>query len=284
MMKYIALAVILLLTLEVKAYEVQYQKEDSIRIVTLLNEAKKLPKNENLIIFFARQLKGIPYVAHTLEVNDTEKLVVNLRELDCTTYVENVLSLYMCMWQREYSFKAFCNNLLEIRYRDGNLIDYTSRLHYFTDWILNNTSMGLCKEIQSPNPPFSSEQTINVYYMSTYPEKYSLLKAHKEFIAQIKDTEIAINNKKFRYIPKSLTKDTTLLKTVIQDGDIIATTTSLNGLDIQHLGFAIWKEDGLHMLNASSLQHKVVEEEMTLYQYLQKQKTMLGIRIIRPRE
>ncbi len=284
MMKYIALAVILLLTLEVKAYEVQYQKEDSIRIVTLLNEAKKLPKNENLIIFFARQLKGIPYVAHTLEVNDTEKLVVNLRELDCTTYVENVLSLYMCMWQREYSFKAFCNNLLEIRYRDGNLIDYTSRLHYFTDWILNNTSMGLCKEIQSPNPPFSSEQTINVYYMSTYPEKYSLLKAHKEFIAQIKDTEIAINNKKFRYIPKSLTKDTTLLKTVIQDGDIIATTTSLNGLDIQHLGFAIWKEDGLHMLNASSLHHKVVEEEMTLYQYLQKQKTMLGIRIIRPRE
>lgn len=34
-----------------------------------------------------------PYVAHTLEVNDEEKLVVNFDEVDCTTFVEYVLAL-----------------------------------------------------------------------------------------------------------------------------------------------------------------------------------------------
>lgn len=33
------------------------------------------------------------YVAHTLEVNDEEKLVVNFDEVDCTTFVEYVLAL-----------------------------------------------------------------------------------------------------------------------------------------------------------------------------------------------
>ncbi len=267
-----------------RAYEVQYQKSDSLKVIELLGKARELPRDENLIIFFAREFKDMPYVAHTLEVNNIEKLVVNLREFDCTTYVGTVLALYMCMWQRQYNFTSFCDNLKDIRYRDGNSPDYLERLHYFTDWIENNTSMGFCLEINSPDPPFSSTQAIKVNYMSTYPEKYSALKSHKEYIPKIKEMEKAINGKTYKFIPKSKVNETSLLKEVIRDGDIIATTTSLSGLDIQHLGFAIWHKDGLHMLNASSLHHKVVEEKMTLYEYLQKQKTMTGIRIIRPRE
>lgn len=267
-----------------RAYEVQYQKSDSLKVIELLGKARELPRNENLIIFFAKEFKDVPYVAHTLEVNNIEKLVVNLREFDCTTYVETVLALYMCMWQRQYSFTSFCDNLKDIRYRDGNSPDYLERLHYFTDWIENNTSMGFCSEINSPNPPFSSTQTIRVNYMSTYPEKYSFLKSNKDCIPKIKEMENSITGKTYKFIPKSKVNESSLLRKVIQDGDIIATTTSLSGLDIQHLGFAIWHKDGLHMLNASSLHHKVVEEKMTLYEYLQKQKTMTGIRIIRPRE
>ena len=72
-----------------------------------------------------------------------------------------------------------------------------------------------------------------------------------------------------------------LMRKVVKDGDIIALTTSLKGLDIQHIGFAVWHADGLHLLNASSLRHKVVEEPMTLYRYLQRQRTMTGMRIVR---
>lgn len=108
-----------------------------------------------------------------------------------------------------------------------------------------------------------------------------MLKENPKYIPTIRKTEQNINQKTYKYIPKTEVKNTNTIRRTIQDGDIIATTTSLKGLDIQHIGFAIWHKDGLHMLNASSLHHKVVEEPMTLYNYLQKQNTMTGIRIIR---
>lgn len=263
------------------AYEVDYKPSDSIRVIKLLNDAKKQPESTNYIIYFARKLKGIPYVAHTLEINKKEKLVINLRQLDCTTYVENVVALSMCMNEKKYTFKSFCDNLKKIRYRDDSQPHYTQRLHYFTDWIENNTKKGICKEIQSPTPPFTNTQRINVFYMSENPSKYKMLKENPKYIPTIRKTEQNINQKTYKYIPKTEVKNTNTVRRTIQDGDIIATTTSLKGLDIQHIGFAIWYKDGLHMLNASSLHHKVVEEPMTLYNYLQKQKTMTGIRIIR---
>lgn len=142
------------------AYEVDYKPSDSIRVIKLLNDAKKQPESTNYIIYFARKLKGIPYVAHTLEINKKEKLVINLRQLDCTTYVENVVALSMCMSEKKYTFKSFCDNLKKIRYRDDSRPHYTQRLHYFTDWIENNTKKGICKEIQSPAPPFTNTQKI----------------------------------------------------------------------------------------------------------------------------
>lgn len=263
------------------AYDVQYNQSDSLKVVELLEGARRQPSGTNIVIYFARQLKGLPYVAHTLEVNRTEKLVVNLRQLDCTTYVENVVALALCMSQKAYTFKAFCDNLCKIRYRGGATPHYTKRLHYFTDWIADNTAKGICSEVQSPNPPFTAVQKIAVYYMSTYPSKYKMLAENPEYVPVIAATERELNKASYWYVPKSLVGNTELMRKVVKDGDIIALTTSLKGLDIQHIGFAVWHADGLHLLNASSLRHKVVEEPMTLYRYLQRQRTMTGMRIVR---
>ena len=263
------------------AYDVQYNQSDSLKVVELLEGARRQPSGTNIVIYFARQLKGLPYVAHTLEVNRTEKLVVNLRQLDCTTYVENVVALALCMRQKAYTFKAFCDNLCKIRYRGGATPHYTKRLHYFTDWIADNTAKGICSEVQSPNPPFTAVQKIAVYYMSTYPSKYKMLAENPEYVPVIAATERELNKASYWYVPKSLVGNTELMRKVVKDGDIIALTTSLKGLDIQHIGFAVWHADGLHLLNASSLRHKVVEEPMTLYRYLQRQRTMTGMRIVR---
>lgn len=262
---------------------IQYKAEDSLTVIKLLADARKQQENINYMIYFARKLCGIPYVAHTLEINKKEKLVVNLRQLDCTTYVENVLALNMCLRQKAYTFKDFCHNLCKIRYRGGSKPHYTKRLHYFTDWIEDNSAKGICLELQSPVPPFSGTQQINIYYMSSNPDKYKMLKENPDYLPVIINMEKQINKKSYKYIPKSEVKNTNLLRQVIKDGDIIAITTTLKGLDIQHIGFALWHKDGLHLLNASSIHHKVVEEPMTLYKYLQKKKTMTGIRIIRSR-
>ena len=108
-----------------------------------------------------------------------------------------------------------------------------------------------------------------------------MLKENPEYVPQIAETERSLNKLAFKYIPKSAVKNTSLLRNTVKDGDIIALTTTLKGLDIQHIGFAVWHDDGLHLLNASSLRHKVVEEPQTLYVYLQKQRTMTGMRVVR---
>ncbi len=257
---------------------VTYQRADSLKICRLLRDANK----QTTMLWFARQFLNVPYVAHTLEINSTEQLVVNTRQLDCTTLVETVTALTLCAHQGKRSWNDYLSTLRTLRYRKGKLDGYPSRLHYFSDWIADKTAMSIVKEIQSPNPPFSAVQHINVNYMSTHPDAYQALKAHPEWVSVIRLQEETLSGTTSRYIPKSaLKRNTKALRQAVHDGDIIAITCNKKGLDIAHLGFAVWKKDGLHLLNASQIHKKVVQEPMTLYQYLQKHPSHTGIRIIR---
>lgn len=257
--------------------QVTYQRADSIKVCQLLRQADK----QTSTLWFARQFIGVPYVAHTLEVNDDEQLVVNTRQLDCTTLVETVTALMLCIDRGQRTWADYVRMLTMLRYRQGVLDGYPSRLHYFSDWIRDKVQMQLVNDIQQPNPPFSAVQTVNVNYMSTHPEAYKALKANAALVPLIRQQEQSLSGLKARYIPKSAVRNTKLLRSVIKDGDIIAITCNKAGLDIAHLGFAVWRKDGLHLLNASMLHKKVVEEPMTLYRYLQKHKTFTGIRILR---
>lgn len=80
-MKKILLALLIIITMPSYA-AIKYTKSDSIKVMQLLNKGKKLAKDKNLILFYARQLIGIPYVAQTLEVNKEEQLIVNLH-IEC---------------------------------------------------------------------------------------------------------------------------------------------------------------------------------------------------------
>ena len=252
-----------------------------IAIEAFLRDAKQQPAKTNFPLYFARKFLDVPYVAHTLEVNDDEQLVINVDELDCTTLVETVTALTLCAYRKEFTYAAYQNNLRNMRYRDGVINGYPSRIHYFTDWIMSNQQTGIVSEIQQPNPPFTAVQTVKVSYMSEHPQSYKALKAHPEYVAEIQEMEQRITGQKFRFIPKSEVKNTAAVREAVHDGDIIAITCNKPGLDIAHLGFAVWRKDGLHLLNASQLHKKVVEEPMTLYQYLQKHPSHTGIRIIR---
>jgi hypothetical protein len=253
-----------------------YQQEDSVRIVSLL-------RNDSLktTLDFARQFIGVPYVAHTLEGNDEECLVVNTRQLDCTTLVETVTALTICTQRGEKTFDNYKQRLTQLRYRGGRLQGYVSRLHYFSDWIRDKQTMGFVSEIQQPNPPFTAVQKVRVSYMSTHTQAYQALKAHPEWIPVIASQERNLTGLTARFIPKSQVKNSKALRQAIRDGDIIAITCSKAGLDIAHLGFAVWRKDGLHLLNASQLHHRVIEEPMTLDQYLSKHPSHTGIRILR---
>ena len=257
-----------------------YAAIDSINVVGWLAEARLLPPSTCYPVFFAKKFLGVPYVAHTLEVNDEEQLVINTRQLDCTTLVENVVALTLCMRNGKYSFKDYLHYIYIIRYRNGCNQGYTSRLHYFTEWIDDNSEKGIVSERQTPNPPFSAVQTVRLGYMSAHPDKYKALRLHPDYIKGIREVERQYSGKKYRYVPKSSVRKGTALRKAVKNGDIIAITCNKKGLDIAHLGIAVWKKDGLHLLNASQIHKKVVLEPMLLGEYLYKHPSHTGIRIV----
>lgn len=242
---------------------------------------KLLQSGDTTTLYYARKFLGRPYVSYTLEVNDTEQLVVNTRQLDCTTLVETVAALVLCAKEGLTTFADFKAKLQLLRYRGGVIDGYPSRLHYFSDWILDNTKKGYVSEVQQEGLPFSSEKTLYIKFMSRYIHAYKALQKHPGFIPTIAAQEDSLTGHKYRYIPKAQVRNSAELRAVVRDGDILAITCSTQGLDVSHLGFAVWKSDGLHLLNASSIHKKVVDEPMTLRQYLYKHPKFTGIRVIR---
>lgn len=254
---------------------------DSIKIVTILREAKTDAGDSNRMIYFGKKFLGVPYVGHTLEEGDHEHLIINVHELDCTTFVETVLALYLCDKYDRRTLQDYCHYLETVRYRNGQMGDYTSRLHYFTWWGEDNESLGLVKSISKPATPFSAIQTVNIDYMSANPQLYKQLKLHPEFVSVIKRFEDASQGQKFRYIPKSLLNGSPSHLADVHTGDIISIITNKAGLDTSHVGIVFWDGGKLHLMHASSLYKKVVMDTTTFYDYSQHQKSHLGIRVYR---
>lgn len=255
--------------------------KDSLIFNTIISKSEtenwnKLPLNQ-IIINVGKELLNTPYVAHTLEVNDSEKLVLNFRELDCTTFLETCLCMARTIKSDTVNLDTYKNKLIEIRYRDGKLTNYCSRLHYFTDWIYNKSKSGLIVNMtqQAGGIPFP----IQVGFMSTHPDKYKMLAGKTDFISQMAAIEAEINQREYTYIPKENLKTA---ESFIQSGDIIAITTNLKGLDISHVGYAIWQDKELHFMHESSGAKKALITTETLQEYLNKIKHHTGVMIIRP--
>ena len=184
--------------------DVRAQSTDSITICRLLAEAKHLPATTCLPLHFAQKFIGIPYVASTLEGDKHERLVINTRQLDCTTLVETVTALTLCAQNGQYSWFAYKHMLTDLRYRGGIINGYPSRLHYFTEWITDNTLAGVVTEIQSPNPPFTAVQNVRVSYMSTHPQSYQSLREHPEFVSDIAKMEARCREPSIALSPRRL--------------------------------------------------------------------------------
>ena len=260
----------------------EYEKEDSILIERLLLEAKKSRGDVERTLWFGQQLLGRPYVAHTLENGTEEHLIVNTRGLDCTTFVETVCALSLCYQHGQTTFHDYCQWLQKLRYRQGQIVDYTSRLHYFTQWGEDNEQMGLVKNIlDKVNYSGFATQTIRINYMSQHPDLYKHLKRNPHFVPVIRKLEDSLAAKRYKYLPKSKLNTSQSELSFIHTGDIVAIITSKDGLDTSHLGFAVWQNGRLHLMHASSLYKKVVLDSRTFYDYSQGQRSQLGIRVFR---
>ena len=94
---------------------------DSLRIDSILHKSKSVSFNSGAerLLFFAGSMKGIPYQGGTLDRDSNEKLVVRTDSLDCTTYVENVLALYLASAKQNPEYRDYIESLTRIRYRES---------------------------------------------------------------------------------------------------------------------------------------------------------------------
>lgn len=258
-----------------------YSQSDISRINSLLREASQLKeKPKSWMLWFGKKFIGVPYVGGTLDRAEEEKLVINTSELDCTTFVEIVTALTRCMsGNGKRNFSDFCQQLQHVRYINGE-IAYEKRQHYFTVWISDNAEEGIVTDIQN-NPPFTKVQHVSVNWMTTHQQSYKMLKNNAKRLQGIKALEEQISGKSYRYIPKEQIVDSRLFRNTIHNGDILVMITNKKGLDTTHIGIASWHQDGLHMLNASSIHKKVIDEPMLLRTYMMKHPSQIGIRVCR---
>jgi hypothetical protein len=234
------------------------------------------PINE-VIIEIGKSFLKTEYIAHTLEKEGDEQLVINLTGLDCTTFLETSLTFARCIKKGKTTIDDYQKELTIIRYRDGKIDKYPSRLHYFSDWIFNNQQKGIVKDITEEIGGKKIKFELN--FMSENPKYYKQLKENPEFIPVIAKQEIAINGREYFYIPED---DIEKIESKIQTGDLIALTTNDKGLDISHVGIAIKMDNGrIHFLHAPLAGSKVQITETPLSDYAKKIKKHTGIIVLR---
>lgn len=252
--------------------------DDSTLVIHLLSKLSPIREQVtgDIIVKVGQQFMGIPYVSHTLENGLDEKLVVNLRELDCTTFDETCLTMALAVKNGITSFSGYALQLQTLRYRNGIRDGYLSRLHYFSDWLYDNVQKGLISPLDSS---FQTPWQKPVNFMSSHPDSYEVLKSNPKLIGQLAKQEEEISRRRLFFLPKA---EIQANEPQLKNGDLVAITTSIAGLDIVHVGFVIWIEGRVHLLHASSSLQKVVISDEPLADYLAAKKSFTGIMLARP--
>ncbi|MBO0951130.1 N-acetylmuramoyl-L-alanine amidase-like domain-containing protein [Fibrella forsythiae] len=229
----------------------------------------------------AETLLGKPYVHHTLDGNDTEQLVVNLHEFDCSTFIETTLALALAEQELPAKYTTaqletvFRRYLTKLRYRNGQIDGYASRLHYLSDWLRDNEKKGILQDVTREIGGVQVQKAVN--YMTAAVHKYPPL-ADPAVYKQMTQVQSDISQQPFYFIPSKLFRS---LENKFREGDIVMLTAARPGLDMRHVGYATWRNGRLYLLHASSDYKRVVLTQQPLADYLLANKRLSGVRVAR---
>lgn len=255
-----------------------------------------LPASQ-LVIEIAKCFLGTRYVSGTLEA-ETEELRIFLDRTDCILFVEMCTCFALTVKglqieqvcdgehfgvrphpsvsHRPPSYELLCDNIRNMRYRCGVVGDYSSRVHYTSEWILQNETNGLMSEVTSE---LGTPADQKFSFMSSHRDLYRQLVADPSLLDAIIGTEKKLEGcgPYFKITQAQLRKPSVIGR--IKDGDIIAFVDRHAGLDISHVAFACSVDGVMHFIHASSRAGKVIVEQQTLADYATN-----GIRVIRINE
>ena len=229
-----------------------------------------------------RRFVGRPYIPGTLEVAEPEALVVNLREFDCVTFVENAVAISRVLHTTDRDAAEtqirdrFVSELAGLRYRDGRIDGYPSRLHYFSEWISDNERRERVRHLSPLIGGTADEQPIT--FMTTHPDAYRQL-ADSAVLEEIRRREEELSGRARYGVRQNRIAQ---FQDSIQTGDLIAATSTLVGLDVAHTGIAIWDGDVLRLMHAPLVGDSVQISEVPLADRINSISRQDGIMVARP--
>ena len=228
---------------------------------------------------------GTPYEAFTLETYlraggnpSQEPLTLSLTRFDCVTLVESCLAVARLTgddgpptWER------FGREIQRMRYRGGERRGYSSRLHYFSEWITDGDLRGLVRDL---GPELGGgEDARPIRFMTEHRASYSGMVDDAVF-REIEATERRLDRHPRRVIP---TKRIPEVVNRLESGDVIAFATEITGLDVTHAAFAHRGADGvLRVLHAPLSGGAVEVTRTTLPEYVAAIRRATGILVARP--
>ncbi len=284
----------------VRAAEAVSQRETNIGIYervagALEGRAEALTMPE-LVVEVALQLIGTPYLWASLE-QEPEALQVYLDRTDCILFVE--LSTCMALTLKgkrivqagdgehfavrdvpsvvdaQPSYELLCENIRNMRYRLGVVDGYASRIHYTSEWLLQNQTNGILREYTGE---IGKEFVQTFSYMSMHPHTYRQLEHDVCELGKIRMIEEHLNAQKpYYFIPQSELQKRSVMAQ-IKSGDIITFISPREGLDLAHVAIAYEQNGEMHFIHASYGAKKVIIEPKTLAEYATN-----GIRVSRLR-
>ena len=232
------------------------------------------------------QAAGTPYEAYTLEAylkaggkpTSREPLTLSLTRFDCVTLVESCLAIarvartpVLPTWER------FGREVERMRYRGGTRGDYTSRNHYFSEWISDGAQRGLLQDI-APSLG-ADDDTRPLRFMTEHRKSYTALADDRVF-DQIATMERGLDGQPRHVIP---TARIASVADRIQTGDVLGFATSIPGLDVTHSAFAYRDPSGvLRVLHAPLSGGAVEVSHYELPDYVAAIKRSTGILLARP--
>lgn len=260
----------------------QLGSPDSVRLSQLdAHGIHKLPIGERTARV-ALEFLGTPYVGGTLDRDPTQEIcTVVLDGLDCVTLFETSLAIARIVPKPgPLTIEAIRTEVQKTRYRNGKVTDYSSRIHYTSEWFLENSRHGRVVNLMTEgNGTVPYKRTTN--FMTANPSKYPALVHNPELISLLRGHETKLNALPRRYFPLSNINPAQLK--LLKTGDIVGICTSVNGLDCSHTGLIVVSPDGTRqLLHASSSQKKVVLSP-SFEQYLRSNSGVIGYMAVRPR-
>jgi hypothetical protein len=164
-----------------------------------------------------------------------------------------------------------------MRYRNGARRGYSSRLHYFSEWISDGARRGLVSDLGAELGGVADKRPLR--FMSEHRQSYPAL-SDQTVYQEVQSMEISLDAHPRRVIP---TKCIPGVVNRIQTGDVLGFATEIPGLDATHAAFAHRGKDGILRVLHAPLSGGVVQiSRTTLPEYVSAIRHATGILLARP--